>query len=126
VVQRSLGAHPRKGAADDEALDLAGSIKDRVELRVAVPLLHRHVAYVAPICLARSAPSRFVPRAAPLFHAWGFLQFNLGLLLSSTYVLERRFDPEATLAAIEEHKATSFMILPVVLKRILELDRQAR
>jgi fatty-acyl-CoA synthase len=56
----------------------------------------------------------------------GLPQFNLGLLLPSTYVLERRFEPEATLAAIEEHKATSFMVVPVMLKRILELDGQAR
>jgi fatty-acyl-CoA synthase len=63
---------------------------------------------------------------APLFHAWGFLQFNLGLLLSSTYVLRRKFDPEATLAAIEEHKATALVIVPVMLQRILELDEEAR
>src|SRR3712207_3196814 len=35
--------------------------------------------------------------AAPLFHAWGFLQFNMGLILSSTYVLRRKFEPAATL-----------------------------
>jgi acyl-CoA synthetase (AMP-forming)/AMP-acid ligase II len=63
---------------------------------------------------------------APLFHAWGFLQFNLGLLLSSTYVLRRKFDPEATLAAIDEHKATTLVIVPVMLQRILELDEEAR
>jgi acyl-CoA synthetase (AMP-forming)/AMP-acid ligase II len=63
---------------------------------------------------------------APLFHAWGFLQFNLGLLLSSTYVLRRKFDPEATLAAIEENKATALVIVPVMLQRILELDDEVR
>ncbi|HEX2232240.1 MAG TPA: AMP-binding protein [Thermoleophilaceae bacterium] len=63
---------------------------------------------------------------APLFHAWGFLQFNLGLLLSSTYVLRRKFDPEATLAAVDEHKATALVIVPVMLQRILELDEDAR
>jgi acyl-CoA synthetase (AMP-forming)/AMP-acid ligase II len=63
---------------------------------------------------------------APLFHAWGFLQFNLGLLLSSTYVLRRKFDPEATLEAIDEHKATALVIVPVMLQRILELDEEAR
>ena len=64
--------------------------------------------------------------AAPLFHAWGFLQFNLGLLLSTTYVLRRKFDPEATLAAIEESKATALVIVPVMLQRILELDEEPR
>jgi acyl-CoA synthetase (AMP-forming)/AMP-acid ligase II len=63
---------------------------------------------------------------APLFHAWGFLQFNLGLLLSSTYVLRRKFDPEATLAAIDEHKATTLVIVPIMLQRILDLDDEAK
>jgi acyl-CoA synthetase (AMP-forming)/AMP-acid ligase II len=64
--------------------------------------------------------------AAPLFHAWGFLQFNMGLILSSTYVLRRKFDPEATLAAIEETKATALVIVPIMMQRILELDEEKR
>jgi acyl-CoA synthetase (AMP-forming)/AMP-acid ligase II len=64
--------------------------------------------------------------AAPLFHAWGFLQFNLGLLLSSTYVLRRRFDPEATLAAIDENDATTLVVVPIMMQRILELDDETR
>jgi acyl-CoA synthetase (AMP-forming)/AMP-acid ligase II len=64
--------------------------------------------------------------AAPLFHAWGFLQFNLGLLLSSTYVLRRRFDPEATLAGIDENDATALVVVPIMMQRILELDEDTR
>jgi acyl-CoA synthetase (AMP-forming)/AMP-acid ligase II len=64
--------------------------------------------------------------AAPLFHAWGFLQFNMGLILSSTYVLRRRFDPEATLASIEENKCSALVIVPIMLQRILELDEETR
>jgi len=41
--------------------------------------------------------------AAPLFHSWGFAHFMLGLSLESTYVLQRKFDPEQTLKAIAEH-----------------------
>src|SRR3954452_11224165 len=37
-----------QGAADDEALDLAGALEDRVELGVPVPLLHGEVLDVAP------------------------------------------------------------------------------
>ena len=44
--------------------------------------------------------------AAPLFHSWGFAHFTLGLSLGSTYVLRRRFDPEQTLEAIAESRAT--------------------
>ena len=64
--------------------------------------------------------------AAPLFHAWGFLQFSIGLLLSSTYVLRRRFDPEATLAAVDENDATALVIVPIMMQRILDLDEQTR
>jgi fatty-acyl-CoA synthase len=36
--------------------------------------------------------------AAPLFHSWGFTHFTLALGLTTTIVLQRRFDPEATLS----------------------------
>ena len=64
--------------------------------------------------------------AAPLFHAWGFLQFSLGLLLSSTYVLRRKFDPEETLKAIDENDVTTLVIVPIMLQRILDLDDEVR
>ncbi len=38
--------------------------------------------------------------ASPLFHSWGYAHYTLGLALSSTLVLQRRFDAEETLAAI--------------------------
>ena len=42
--------------------------------------------------------------AAPLFHAWGFAHFTLGMGLSSTIVLKRKFDPEATLSLTAQHE----------------------
>src|SRR4051794_40724732 len=54
------------------------------------------IAILSRIPLRARQPAVF---AAPLFHAWGFLQFNMGLLLSSTFVLRRKFDPEETLKA---------------------------
>jgi acyl-CoA synthetase (AMP-forming)/AMP-acid ligase II len=59
--------------------------------------------------------------AAPMFHSWGFAHFTLGLPLSSTLVLRRRFDPEDTLRAVAEHRATALAVVPVMLQRILEL-----
>jgi acyl-CoA synthetase (AMP-forming)/AMP-acid ligase II len=64
--------------------------------------------------------------AAPLFHSWGFAHFSLGQLLSSTCVLRRRFDPEATLEAIERNRASTLVVVPVMLKRILELPVDVR
>ena len=59
--------------------------------------------------------------AAPLFHSWGYAHFTLGLALSSTLVLRRRFDPEETLNAVSQHRATALAVVPVMLQRILEL-----
>ena len=59
--------------------------------------------------------------AAPLFHSWGFAHWSLGLALSSTIVLTRRFDPETTLSLTAQHEATALVVVPVMLQRILEL-----
>jgi len=59
--------------------------------------------------------------AAPLFHSWGLAHFILGIGLSSTLVLRRRFDPEDTLRAIDDHGATALIVVPVMLQRMLEL-----
>jgi acyl-CoA synthetase (AMP-forming)/AMP-acid ligase II len=62
--------------------------------------------------------------AAPLFHSWGFAHFMLGLSLNSTYVLQRKFDPEKTLEAISEQGATALVVVPVMMQRILQLPEE--
>jgi fatty-acyl-CoA synthase len=64
--------------------------------------------------------------AAPLFHAWGLAHLGLGLLLSSTIVLSRRFDPERLLQLIDEQQATALVVVPVMMQRMLELPEQTR
>jgi fatty-acyl-CoA synthase len=59
--------------------------------------------------------------AAPLFHAWGFANLGLALLLGSTMVLRPRFDPEQTLADIASHRARVLVAVPVMLQRICDL-----
>jgi acyl-CoA synthetase (AMP-forming)/AMP-acid ligase II len=59
--------------------------------------------------------------AAPLFHSWGFAHFMLGMSLSSTLVLKRKFDPEATLSLTAQHQCTTLVAVPVMIQRILEL-----
>jgi fatty-acyl-CoA synthase len=59
--------------------------------------------------------------AAPMFHSWGFAHFTLSLPLASTLVLRRRFDPEDTLRAVAQHRASTLVVVPVMLQRILEL-----
>jgi fatty-acyl-CoA synthase len=59
--------------------------------------------------------------AAPLFHAWGFAQWALGISLASTVVLNRKFDEEATLSLTARHECTALVVVPVMIQRILEL-----
>jgi acyl-CoA synthetase (AMP-forming)/AMP-acid ligase II len=64
--------------------------------------------------------------AAPLFHSWGFAHFSLGLILGSTYVLRRKFDPEACLAEVSRRRCDSLVVVPVMMQRILELPEEVR
>jgi acyl-CoA synthetase (AMP-forming)/AMP-acid ligase II len=63
--------------------------------------------------------------AAPLFHSWGFAHFTLGLGLSTTLVITRKFDEEQTLSLIAQHKAEALAVVPVMLQRILQLPPEA-
>jgi fatty-acyl-CoA synthase len=62
--------------------------------------------------------------AAPMFHSWGFVHFTLGMSLSSTLVLNRKFDPEATLALTAQHECSALIVVPVMMQRILELPEE--
>jgi acyl-CoA synthetase (AMP-forming)/AMP-acid ligase II len=63
--------------------------------------------------------------AAPMFHSWGFVHFTLGMSLSSTLVLNRKFDPEKTLELTAQHECTALIVVPVMMQRILELPDEA-
>ena len=65
--------------------------------------------------------------AAPLFHTWGWAHLALAMLLESTVVLRRKFDPEGCLEAVAEHDCDSLVVIPVMLQRIMKLpDGDAR
>ena len=59
--------------------------------------------------------------AAPMFHSWGFAQTSIAVVMGSTLVVHRRYDPERTLQAVAEHRCTSLMVVPVMMQRILDL-----
>jgi fatty-acyl-CoA synthase len=62
--------------------------------------------------------------AAPLFHTWGFAHLSLAMLLGSTVVLTRRFEPENALEVLTRQKCDSFVVIPVMLQRILRLPQE--
>ncbi|MEZ5135626.1 MAG: AMP-binding protein [Acidimicrobiales bacterium] len=72
----------------------------------------------------RARETMVVP--APLFHSWGFGNRSLSLLLGTTLVVRRRFDPEATLRDVARHRAQVLVAVPVMLQRILELPEHVR
>lgn len=64
--------------------------------------------------------------AAPLFHTWGWAHLALAMLLESTVVLRRKFDPEGCLETVTEHKCDSLVVIPVMLQRIMKLPEETR
>ncbi|HVT75741.1 MAG TPA: AMP-binding protein, partial [Acidimicrobiales bacterium] len=64
--------------------------------------------------------------AAPAFHAWGAAHLATTMLLGSTVVLQRRFEPEAVLQAIDMHRVRTLVVVPVMLQRLLELPEDVR
>ncbi len=64
--------------------------------------------------------------APPLFHAIGFAHAMLAVGLGSKVVLRRRFEPEAVLAAVAEHRASALVVVPAMLMRILALPDEVR
>ncbi|HWH28055.1 MAG TPA: AMP-binding protein [Mycobacteriales bacterium] len=58
--------------------------------------------------------------AAPVFHAWGLGHLSLAIVLGSTVVLHRRFDPDRVLRSVEEQRATALVVVPVMLVQLLE------
>ncbi|MEP9365692.1 AMP-binding protein [Nocardioides sp. CN2-186] len=62
--------------------------------------------------------------AAPLFHTWGFAHLALSMLLGSTVVLKRKFDPEGCLAVTRDERCDSLVVIPVMLQRIMALPEK--
>ncbi|MCW2776448.1 MAG: AMP-dependent synthetase and ligase [Frankiales bacterium] len=61
--------------------------------------------------------------AAPAFHAWGLGHVSMAMLLGSTLVMTRRFDPEKVLESVERHRADALVVVPVMLERMLEVEK---
>ncbi len=62
--------------------------------------------------------------AAPLFHTWGFAHYQLAMLLGTTMVLTRKFDPETALELLADNECDSLVVIPVMLQRILALPEE--
>jgi fatty-acyl-CoA synthase len=61
----------------------------------------------------------------PLFHGTGLGQFVVAMTLGKKVVLRRRIDSEVMLADITEHRADTLIVVPTMLKRLLDLGPDA-
>ena len=94
-----------KGAQREQPSSLAPA----ASLLDVIPLRARGVTLIAP----------------PLFHSWGMAHFSLALMLGSTIVLQRGFDPKQSLLAAARHGAGALVVVPVMLARMVELPADA-
>ncbi|MFE3541688.1 acyl-CoA synthetase [Nocardia sp. NPDC059177] len=63
---------------------------------------------------------------SPIFHSTGLATWLVGTILANKIVMRRRFDAEATLAAIAEHKVEMLVAVPTMLHRLTELPAEVR
>ncbi|MFD6395182.1 acyl-CoA synthetase [Nocardia sp. NPDC060249] len=63
---------------------------------------------------------------SPIFHSTGLGTWLVNSILSNKIVMRRRFDAEATLAAIAEHKVEMLVCVPTMLHRMTELPADVR
>jgi fatty-acyl-CoA synthase len=61
---------------------------------------------------------------APMFHSLGFALLILGLSLGSTLIVRRHFEPSVTLDSLERHRASAMVVVPVMLRRMLDLGEE--
>jgi fatty-acyl-CoA synthase len=89
--------------------------------QVRSPLAATHLLERIPL---RRGGAMFI--ASPMFHATGLSQLIVTLALGSTVVVRRRFEPEATLRALADNRCTALVLVPTMLRRILDLDPDVR
>jgi acyl-CoA synthetase (AMP-forming)/AMP-acid ligase II len=64
--------------------------------------------------------------AGPLYHSAPGAFAAINTILGGTNVLLPRFDPEAALAAIERHRVATTFMAPILLQRIVRLEKAVR
>ncbi|MFF0490011.1 AMP-binding protein [Nocardia sp. NPDC004068] len=63
---------------------------------------------------------------APLFHTWGLAAVQLSTALRATVVLPREFDARECLRLIAENRASTLVVVPTMVQRILDLPLAVR
>ena len=106
IVTHTSGTTGKPKGAEREGAGL-GAIQVLFSFLEKVPLRRSDVFYIAP----------------PLFHQLGQGMMALALALGCTIVLRRKFDAEDFLTTAAVNKATAAALLPIMLKRIADIDK---
>jgi acyl-CoA synthetase (AMP-forming)/AMP-acid ligase II len=64
--------------------------------------------------------------SAPLFHTWGLTNFLVCSLMSSPMVLRERFDPVDVVTILSRERVQTYVAVPAMLQRILEVPQDVR
>jgi acyl-CoA synthetase (AMP-forming)/AMP-acid ligase II len=87
----------------------------------------------APLSEVGTALSRIPLRARepivigpPVFHGLGYGFLGFSLLMAAPAILRREFDAEQLLADVARHRATTVVVVPVMLHRVMELPESTR
>ena len=94
---------PRGAARSGASIDDVVSMLSRIPLRAGEPT--------------------FI--ASPVFHAWGLGHLTMAMLLGSTVILQKKFDPKRVLEAVQDHEATALIVVPVMLDMLLKAEPSA-
>lgn len=115
------GSAPLPGPADPGGIVLLTSgttgTPKGAPRHVRSPLSATHLLERIPL---RRGGAMFI--ASPMFHATGLSQLILALALGKAIVVRRRFDPEQTLRWVAEHRCSALVLVPTMLRRILDLE----
>lgn len=79
---------------------------------------------VGGVGMLRRVPYRIGDRyliASPLFHAWGLSQLVVGLATASTIEVRQRFEAAEIGKLLCEHRYDALVVVPLMLRRILDL-----
>ena len=105
IITHTSGTTGKPKGAERSAGGLRG-LTSLIGFLEKVPLHRDDVFYLAP----------------PLFHQFAQGMMAVGLVLGTTLVLRRRFDAEDFLQTAAANNATAAALLPVMLKRIAEVE----
>jgi len=143
VVGADPAAHPHRrvlptGWEPDSTVD-DGSLPDRVSpvMRAMTSggstgrpkLIVRHdpgIVDPARAGIYRVTPNGCQVVVGPLYHSVAFASATTGLFWGNHIVVLPRFDPEATLRAVEDYRATILFLVPTMMLRIWRLDDAIR